>query len=131
MPIALDCRYRERGVTDRLAIRDVHLSFMISVKDQILAGGASMEGSSIVGMYVLLATDDPAKADEFLANEPYTNAGLFAEIRQTFFTAFIPEPNAGFLNGLLDEARSVARRLGVEGPALLLAAAQPRPIARR
>ena len=111
MPIALDCRYRPRGAEDRLAIRDVHLKYMIAKRDAVLSGGASMSGESIIGMYVLLATDEPEQADAFLANEPYTQAGLFSEIRRTVYRDFIPEPYEGFLAELLAAAQPIAERL--------------------
>lgn len=115
MPTALDLRYRPGGAEDRFAIRDVHLEYMMSVQKRILAGGACMEGCTVVGMYVLLATEDALQIDEFLASEPYTQAGLFNEIRRTVFTAFIPEPSPNFLQGLLLDARPIAQSLRLRG----------------
>ena len=111
MPVALDCRYRPGGAEERFAIRDVHLIYMIANRQLVLAGGASTNGDAVIGMYLLLATDELAGADAFLAEEPYTKAGLFAEIRRTAVTLFIPEPREGFLLGLLEKAEPVAKRL--------------------
>ncbi len=41
-------------------------------------------------MYLLLATDGPAQADDFLAGEPYARAGSLAEVRRTLFTHGLP-----------------------------------------
>lgn len=100
MPIALDCRYRPGGAQDRLPIRAVHLDYMIANQARVLHGGPSLADGELVGMYLLLATDDPAQADDFLAGEPYARAGLFAEVRRTLFTGYLPEPRAGFLHEL-------------------------------
>lgn len=104
MPIALDCRYRPGGAEDRLPIRVVHLDYMIANKAAVVAGGPSMEDGKLVGMFLLLGTDDAAEADAFLAQEPYCRAGLFAEIRRTVFSGYLPQPHAGFLEGLREEA---------------------------
>jgi len=106
MPIAIDCRYRPGGAEDRLAIRDIHLEYMIANKPWVIAGGAAMQGPQVVGMYLLLATGEMAEAEAFLDQEPYTRAGLFAEVRKTFFEGYIPEPHEGFLAGLLEAARA-------------------------
>lgn len=100
MPIALDCRYRPGGAQDRLPIRGVHLDYMIANKARVLHGGPSLAGGELVGMYLLLASDDPAQADDFLAGEPYARAGLFAEVQRTLFTGYLPEPRHGFLEEL-------------------------------
>ncbi|VTU28208.1 YciI-like protein [Variovorax sp. PBS-H4] len=104
MPIALDCYYRPGGAQDRLPIRAVHLDYMIANRERVLHGGPSLADGELVGMFLLLATDDPAQSDDFLASEPYARAGLFAEVRRTLFTGFLPEPREGFLQELRHEA---------------------------
>ena len=104
MPIALDCRYRPGGAQDRLPIRAIHLDYMIANQACVLAGGPSLAGGELVGMYLLLATEDAAQADDFLAAEPYARAGLFAEVRRTLFTGYLPEPREGFLEELRRDA---------------------------
>ena len=81
MHIALHCRYRPGGAEERLFIRDVHLEYMIAPQALVQAGGAVVaEGGGITGMYLLLATEDEARVDQFLAAEPYCSAGLFEHI---------------------------------------------------
>ena len=104
MPVAVECLYRPGGVQDRLRIRVTHLDYMIANKAQVVIGGPSMHDGELVGMFLLLATDDPAQADAFLAAEPYTRSGLFMEVRKTLFTRYLPEPHEGFLQQLRREA---------------------------
>lgn len=104
MPVALECLYRPGGVQDRLRIRVTHLDYMIANKEQVVIGGPSMRDGQLVGMFLLLATDDLSQADAFLAAEPYTRAGLFMEVRKTLFTRYLPEPYEGFLRQLRREA---------------------------
>jgi len=109
MPIALDCRYRPGGAQDRLPIRAVHLDYMIANQARVLHSGPSLADGELVGMYLLLATDDLGQADDFLAGEPYARAGLFAEVQRTLFTGYLPEPRQGFLAELRrDASRCVA-----------------------
>jgi len=108
MPVAIECRYRPGGAQDRLAIRHVHLEFMIANKARVMAGGPSTQGGELVGMFLLLSTDDPVEAEDFLAREPYARAGLFAEIRKTCFAGYLPEPREDFLNGLLEDAMAAS-----------------------
>ncbi|VTU41900.1 YciI family protein [Variovorax sp. RA8] len=104
MPVALECLYRPGGVQDRLRIRVTHLDYMIANKEQVVIGGPSMRDGQLVGMFLLLATDDLSQADAFLAAEPYTRAGLFMEVRKTLFTRYLPQPHEGFLHQLRHEA---------------------------
>jgi hypothetical protein len=111
MATALLCRYRPGGAEDRLAIRDVHLEYMLAHAAGVRAGGAVFEGTAVVGMYVLLHTDDPGEVDTFLLGEPYTRAGLFAGVERTQVQLFMPEPHPGLLDRLLVESRELALKL--------------------
>lgn len=108
MATAIHCRYRPGGAEDRLSIRDVHLEYMMAHAGLVLAGGAIVEGDQVTGMYLLLATDDAARVDALLAQEPYTQAKLFASVERLSVQVFMPEPHAGFLDALLVESRAVA-----------------------
>lgn len=104
MPVAVECLYRPGGAQDRLQIRVTHLDYMIANKAQVVVGGPSLRDGQLVGMFLLLATDDLSQADAFLAAEPYTRAGLFEEVRKTLFTQYLPEPHEGFLRQLRRDA---------------------------
>jgi uncharacterized protein len=111
MPVALHCRYRPGGAEERLVIRDVHLKYMITHQALVQAGGAVVVEGRVIGMYLLLATEDDARVDQFLEAEPYCSAGLFEHIERLCVQQFMPEPHAGFLDELLRESRGVAERL--------------------
>lgn len=111
MSTAIHCRYRPGGAEDRLLIRDVHLEYMMARAQLVSAGGAILEEGRVVGMYLLLATDDVACVDEFLAQEPYGQARLFASVQRIQVQQFMPEPYSGFLDQLLVESRRVAKEL--------------------
>jgi uncharacterized protein len=115
MATALHCLYRPGGAEDRLAIRDVHLKYMIGNACLVRAGGAVVDPSGgVTGMYVLLETDDPARVEAFLEGEPYHAARLFSRVEWLRVQVFMPEPHGGFLDGLLAQSRAVAlqRRAG-------------------
>lgn len=109
MPTAIHCRYRPGGADARLSIRDIHLEYMMAHGGSILSGGALLQDDQVVGMYLLLGTEDGAWIDDFLADEPYTKAGLFAAVERLTLDQFIPERHPGFLDALLIESRKVAR----------------------
>ena len=111
MPIALHCRYRPGGAEERLFIRGVHLEYMIAHQALVQAGGAVVAEGGITGMYLLLATEDDARVDRFLATEPYCSAGLFEHIDRLRIQQFMPEPHRGFFDELLHESRVLAERL--------------------
>jgi uncharacterized protein YciI len=109
MPTAIHCRYRPGGADERLSIRDVHLEYMMAHSEFIHSGGALLQDCQVIGMYLLLGTEDGAWIDDFLANEPYSKAGLFASVERLTVEQFIPERHEGFLSALLTESRRVAR----------------------
>ena len=117
MPTVIDCRYRPGGAQARFAIRDIHLRYMMSRREEVHFGGASTDKESTVGMLVVLVTDNTDEARSFMSHEPYHLAGLFESVSYTIFEAFIPEPHAGFLDQLLQAARPVAERLRAQGGA--------------
>lgn len=106
MPVAAHLLYRPFGAEDRLLIRDVHVEYMIAHREFVRAGGAIIEDERVVGMYLLLDTDDKGTAIGFLQAEPYHRAGLFESVQILHFNQFIPEPEDGFLCRLLEESRS-------------------------
>lgn len=105
MPVAVHLLYRPRGAEERLLIRDVHLEYMIAHRKFIRAGGAIVDDDHVVGMYLLLETEDKGEVVGFLEAEPYHRAGLFGSVQILSFTQFIPEPEDGFLHRLLEESR--------------------------
>jgi uncharacterized protein YciI len=81
----------------RAALRDgtrpAHIRYLDANKHKILACGAKLadDGESAHGTVYLLDTDDRAEAERFLADDPFTIAGL---PERTFITRW----RKGFFN---------------------------------
>jgi uncharacterized protein YciI len=100
------CLYRPGGAEARLHIRDVHLEYMIANRDALEQGGALVaEDGTVEGMFLILRHSSRAEVDAFLANEPYTRAGLFAAVTIDRFDRFVPHADPHFLDKLLVAAR--------------------------
>ena len=72
--------------------RTVHLDYLTDNKDKLLAAGAKVDdqGEGGYGGVIIVDTEDRAEAEAFIANDPFTKAGLFSSIevvrwRKAFF----------------------------------------------
>lgn len=67
----------------RLDNRPTHLEFLEENKALLLACGAKLADDSeeATGGVYLLDVDTRAAAEEFIAQDPFTKAGLFAEVK--------------------------------------------------
>jgi|SRR6516164_4292665 uncharacterized protein YciI len=101
------CLYRPGGAEARLHIRDVHVEYMIANRGFLEQGGAlvSKDGSIVEGMFLILRHDNRAGVEAFLADEPYSRAGLFASTTIESFDRFVPHADPHFLDKLLVAAR--------------------------
>jgi len=101
------CLYRPGGAKARLPIRDVHIEYMIANRQWLEQGGALMSagGSVVEGMFLILRHSSRQDLEAFLANEPYTRAGLFKTVTIESFARFVPHADPAFLEGLLVAAR--------------------------
>lgn len=72
-PDSLDLRNQERGV---------HLEFLEANKGRLLAAGAMIDddGSGGRGGIIIVDTDDRKEAEDFIAEDPFTKAGLFESV---------------------------------------------------
>jgi uncharacterized protein len=76
----------------RTGTRAVHLEYLEKHKGKLLAAGAILndDGSTGEGGILIVDTDDRKVAEEFIANDPFSQAGLFAKVtitrwRKAFF----------------------------------------------
>lgn len=69
----------------RSATRAVHLDFLEKHKGMLLAAGALLhdDGSTGEGGVLIVDTEDRKVAEAFIAEDPFTKAGLFTEVRVT------------------------------------------------
>ena len=66
--------------------RAVHLAYLESFGDKLVAGGATLsdDGETPTGSFLLIDVEDRAAAEDFARNDPFAQAGLFetTEIRR-------------------------------------------------
>lgn len=69
----------------RAANRKIHLDYLEKHKGKLLAAGAvlSDDGSTGEGGVLIVDTEERKIAEEFIANDPFTKAGLFAKVTVT------------------------------------------------
>ena len=101
------CLYRPGGAEDRLPIRDIHIEYIIANRARLEQGGALMssDGTVVEGMFLILRYENRKDVEGFLANEPYTRAGLFESVTIESLDRFVPHPDPNFLEQLLVGAR--------------------------
>lgn len=66
-------------------MRPVHLEYLDANKNKLLAAGAIIndDGSGGHGGVIIVDTDEREEAEDFIANDPFTKAGLFESITVT------------------------------------------------
>ncbi len=69
----------------RAANRKIPLDYLEKHKGKLLAAGAvlSDDGSTGEGGVLIVDTEERKIAEEFIANDPFTKAGLFAKVTVT------------------------------------------------
>ncbi|MEM7022970.1 MAG: YciI family protein [Pseudomonadota bacterium] len=92
MPYAIITKDKPNSLDLRNEVRGVHLEYLNANLDRLLAAGAQIEddGSGGHGGLIIVDTDDRKEAEDFIANDPFTKAGLFEDInvvrwRKAFF----------------------------------------------
>ncbi|NIM27139.1 MAG: YciI family protein [Gammaproteobacteria bacterium] len=65
--------------------RAQHLQYLDANRDRLLAAGALLndDGSGGHGGVIIIDTDDRVEAENFIANDPYSRAGLFETVTVT------------------------------------------------
>lgn len=92
MPYVIQTRDKPDRAHLRTEHRPEHLEFLDANKHRLLAAGAVIDddGSGGHGGVIILDTDDRAEAEQFIADDPFTKAGLFESVvvtrwRKVFF----------------------------------------------
>ena len=92
MPYAIQTQDKKGSSQVRADNRAVHIEYLTANKHLLLAAGALIEddGTGGSGGLLIVDTDDRKEAERFIANDPFTTAGLFAKItvkrwRKAFF----------------------------------------------
>ena len=79
MPYAIQTKDKAGSEHIRSNNRAAHLEYLTKNQDLILAGGAITDddGKGGHGGIIIIDTDDRAEAERFVADDPFTKAGLF------------------------------------------------------
>lgn len=85
MPYVIITRDKPNSLNLRNQARAEHLEFLDSNKHRLLAAGAMIDddGSGGHGGVIIVDTDDRKEAEDFIANDPFTKAGLFESVTVT------------------------------------------------
>ncbi len=92
MPYAIQTADKPGSAALRASTRPAHLDYLKAHQHLLLAAGALIEddGTGGSGGILLVDTDDRAVAERFIAEDPFTLAGLFEKVtvprwRKAFF----------------------------------------------
>jgi len=79
MPYAIQTVDKAGGAPIRAAARAAHLEYLTVNKHKLLAAGALIDddGTGGNGGILIVDTDDRAEAERFVAEDPFTKAGLY------------------------------------------------------
>jgi uncharacterized protein YciI len=85
MPYAIQTFDKPGSAQVRAAARASHLEYLTAHKDKLLAAGALIDddGNGGHGGILIVDTDDRAEAERFVADDPFTKAGLFLKVTVT------------------------------------------------
>jgi len=85
MPYAILTTDKPGGAELRARTRNAHLAYLDAHAGKLLAAGAliSDDGAGGHGGILIVDTDDRKEAEAFIANDPFTKAGLFEKVTVT------------------------------------------------
>ena len=85
MPYVIITKDKPNSLALHNEVRAVHIDYLTANQHRLLAAGGQIEddGSGHSGSVYIVDTDDRKEAEEFIANDPFTKAGLFEDIKVT------------------------------------------------
>jgi len=85
MPYAIQTKDKPDSAQIRAAARPAHLEYLTRNKDKLLAAGALIndDGTGGDGGILIVDTEDRKEAERFVAEDPFTKAGLFEKVTVT------------------------------------------------
>jgi uncharacterized protein len=92
MPYVIITRDKPNSLDLRNQVRAEHIEFLDENKHRLLGAGAMIEddGTGGRGGVIIVDTDERKEAEDFIAADPFTKAGLFESVtvsrwRKAFF----------------------------------------------
>ena len=85
MPYAIQTQDKAGAAKLRADTRAAHLEYLTANQHLLLAAGALIEddGTGGNGGILIVDTEDRKEAERFIANDPFTKAGLFEKVTVT------------------------------------------------
>jgi uncharacterized protein len=85
VPYAIQTRDKPGTAQLRADTRAAHIDYLTKHKDLLLAAGALIDddGTGGNGGILIVDTDDRAAAEKFIADDPFSRAGLFEKVTVT------------------------------------------------
>lgn len=85
MPYAMQTIDKSNSADLRAKVRDAHVQYLTVNLQKLLAAGAltADDGTGGHGGVIIVDTDDRKEAEAFIANDPFTKAGLFEKVTVT------------------------------------------------
>jgi uncharacterized protein YciI len=85
MPYAIITTDKPDGAELRAKTRNVHVEYLTANMHKLLAAGALIadDGTGGNGGILIVDTDELEEAEAFIANDPFTKAGLFEKVTVT------------------------------------------------
>ena len=92
MLFALICEDKPDSLELRVANRDKHLAFLDTLSGRVHLAGPMLgdDGKAMVGSLLIIEADSAEEIAAISAEDPYTKAGLFAEVTIRPFRQVIP-----------------------------------------
>lgn len=85
MPYAIQTIDKPDSAQIRASARPAHLEYLTKNKEKLLAAGALIndDGTGGNGGILIIDTEDRKEAERFMAEDPFTKAGLFQKVTVT------------------------------------------------
>jgi uncharacterized protein YciI len=85
MPYAIQTIDKPDSAQIRAGARPAHLEYLTKNKEKLLAAGALIndDGTGGNGGILIVDTEDRKEAERFIAEDPFTKAGLFQKVTVT------------------------------------------------
>lgn len=107
MLYAVIATFRPGGLAEARRLRLEHYEFLDRVRGQIAEGGPLVGPDGVpTGMLIVLDRPSADAAHAFIADEPYTRAGLFESVAVRGWAHVFPEPVPGYVGKELEKERA-------------------------
>lgn len=94
MQFVMICEDKADALELRMSTREAHLAYIGEKGSMIKLAGPMIgdDGESMIGSVFILEAESRSEVEAMNANDPYTKAGLFAQVTIKAFRQVIPAP---------------------------------------